>query len=344
MRFILASLALVAMASAQETCRFSMSVQSTDPLGAMVGKNVVRSGNGTILVDEIGGGKVMRFVNEGEGSGSALGCNKEMKRQDADMISMGCDGVVTRLVDKALATTTTRFITCKSAGNNGTQEILAKNTCGTSRTLTTFKSTTLCHPNCPNSPLATPTTPSIFTPYTAALLATSSLPTSTTTTSIPTSKTGCPIQLINSTTFVPPSLILPSDTTTFQPFNHSLTLTPTTTTSLYFSIPLYAPFSYSRTCTLIYLQDALAPVIGPATSNVVISALSEDGSFVGEIARATLGRGSQGIVNFACGGGMGVVFEVAGEDGGEGGGGGGGFGFVNSYMAPAVGFFLSVCV
>jgi hypothetical protein len=42
-----------------------MSVQSIDPLGSTVGKNVVKSGNGTVLVDETGGGKVMRFVNEG---------------------------------------------------------------------------------------------------------------------------------------------------------------------------------------------------------------------------------------------------------------------------------------
>ena len=90
----------------------------------------------------------------------------------------------------------------------------------------------------------------------------------------------------------------------------------------------------------MYLQDPTALVKGSSTADISVAELSGNGKNMGEVAKVTVGVGRTGIVNFECGPGMGVGFEVRGlrdEDGGA-------LGFGNSYMAPAVGFFLSVCL
>jgi hypothetical protein len=62
-----------------------------------------------------------------------------------------------------------------------------------------------------------------------------------------------------------------------------------------------------------------------------------NGTNEGEIAATVLSEGSHGVVNFACKGGQGFGFEVRGTEEGV------AVGWANRYMAPAVGFFLSVC-
>jgi hypothetical protein len=208
----------------------------------------------------------------------------------------------------------------------------------------TFLASNRCILGCPIQDPATPTSkaPSLFTPYASALLvataSTSTISTASATSTVnPATKTGCPV-VVGDNPFVAPSIIIDESQHRFAPFNKDVHISFENSTSLYYNIPELAPFSWSSTCTLLYVQDPTAPHTGAPNSSITIASLSINGTNQGDVAAALIQPGSQGILNFPCKPGQGFGFEISGADDGQ------VFGFKNSYMAPAVGFFISVCV